>query len=490
MACATANVKFRLRRGNASEWTTRILLDGEPGFDTTNNILKIGNAGKTWDQLPRANFDLFGIPLAPTNLALTASTAVSKTFSWTYPLQTQTGFSSSKLPLITQFNAEITYTGGTLTLSDMPPDTRTLVLNMNTGTSSSSGTTYTYYNPIFQSVLVNPILRIWYSNYSTEPPNKASIPLDAFSLPKGYPSAVQNLNANLIRNRLIVTYSPPALNNSLVSGDSVALDKYRFQIGSNLPTSEGDNAPNITFFVYNVSTGQTGLTVTITPYNTYAAGDISSGTPAPFSVSAPTIIADHNTTIEETVESLTYDKTPYVYAAAGPATNDMFYYRGKFRTFSALDSRVQPFITEVDGARYTTFAFSILSLPSGLRIILRGVEGGIAYVNQATSSAITVGGTMPGVYYRFVSSGGTGPDYSSRWISANTTSPQDVSSSEYNNLSVSMYNGLISSTISSDITFNVFAPNIVVNTGRFTTLFVTVKTYAGQNMSFSRIDYN
>ena len=60
MACATANVKFRLRRGTADEWatTTTILLDGEPGFDTTNNILKIGNGVKPWAQLKPVNINV------------------------------------------------------------------------------------------------------------------------------------------------------------------------------------------------------------------------------------------------------------------------------------------------------------------------------------------------------------------------------------------------------------------------------------------------
>lgn len=492
MACATANVKFRLRRDTANEWatTTTILMDGEPGFDTTNNILKIGNASKSWDQLPRANFDLFGIPLAPTNLSLQTSTNVSKTFSWTYPLQTQTGFSSSKLPLITQFNAEIIHDGGTVTLPSMPAATESLVLNMTTGTSGSSGTTYIYYDTIFQTVLVNPNLRIWYSNYSTEPPNKASTSVGAFSVPKGYPSAVRNLSANLIRNRMVVTYDPPAFNNSLVPGDSVALDSYYYIIETNLATLPLPSIPaDTTFFVYNPPVGQTAVTVSITAYNTYATGDISSGAPVYSTEYSFTVNANLNAPIEETALSLA--QTPYDYLNT-PAVNDMIYYRRKFRSYTALDSRVKALLDAepYENSRYTTFAFTVSNLPSGLRIILKGVEGGIDYVNQLTSSALKVGGIMPGVYYRFVSSGGTYPNYSSRWISANTTSPQDVSSSEYNNSSVSMYNGLISTTYGSDITFNVFAPNIVPSDEITTTLFVTVKTYEGQNMSFSHIEYN
>jgi len=488
MACATANVKFRLRRATAAEWaaTSQILVDGEPGFDTTNNILKIGNAGKTWAQLKSANFDLFGIPLAPTNLSLESATSVSKTFSWTYPLQTQTGFSSSKLPLITQFNAKITHAGGTITLPAMPAATQKLTLNLSSGSSGPSGTTYTYYDPIFQSGLTNPILTIWYSNFSSEPPNEASIPVGTFTLPHGAPSAVQNINVNPIRNSLIITYSPPAQNNVLVPGDPIGLGDYYITIRKvgaadfNVPRPDSS-----TSYQYNPGGTLSGTyTVDIYATNDYPdeTGYIST------SVAAPTIIANHNRTILETATSLSV--SPYVYIT-GPDANDLIYYRGKFRTYTALDSTWRSLVTEGDTIKYTTFAFTISqSLSSGLNIIVRNVEGGISYVDPATSSAINVGGRMPGVYYRFVSDSGTGPDYSSRWISANTTEGQDVSSSEYNNPAVSMYDGLISSSFSSDITFNVFAPNIVYNPAKTTTLFVTIKTLATQNMSFSRLDYN
>ncbi len=61
MACPTANVKFRLRRGTAAEWATPplvVLSNGEPGFDTTNNILKIGNGINTWAALKPVNINV------------------------------------------------------------------------------------------------------------------------------------------------------------------------------------------------------------------------------------------------------------------------------------------------------------------------------------------------------------------------------------------------------------------------------------------------
>ena len=55
MACNTANVKFKLRRGTAQEWQLNpsiILAPGEPGYDSTNFILKIGNGTNIWTALP------------------------------------------------------------------------------------------------------------------------------------------------------------------------------------------------------------------------------------------------------------------------------------------------------------------------------------------------------------------------------------------------------------------------------------------------------
>ena len=54
MACPTKNIKFQLRRDTAANWTSTnpVLLQGEPGYDTTHNCLKIGNGGSRWTDLP------------------------------------------------------------------------------------------------------------------------------------------------------------------------------------------------------------------------------------------------------------------------------------------------------------------------------------------------------------------------------------------------------------------------------------------------------
>lgn len=49
------NVRFQLRRDNATAWASAlnpVLLAGEPGYDTTNKILKIGDGTTKWTLLP------------------------------------------------------------------------------------------------------------------------------------------------------------------------------------------------------------------------------------------------------------------------------------------------------------------------------------------------------------------------------------------------------------------------------------------------------
>lgn len=52
-----ANTIIRLRKGTSSEWANSIsvLASGEPAYDLTNNILKIGDGSKTWSQLTNHN---------------------------------------------------------------------------------------------------------------------------------------------------------------------------------------------------------------------------------------------------------------------------------------------------------------------------------------------------------------------------------------------------------------------------------------------------
>ena len=62
----TELVTIKFRRGTTAEWTftTSKLTSGEPGFDTTAGILKIGNGSSAWADLPA--FKSGDGPIGPT----------------------------------------------------------------------------------------------------------------------------------------------------------------------------------------------------------------------------------------------------------------------------------------------------------------------------------------------------------------------------------------------------------------------------------------
>ena len=51
--CPPTNVKFLLRRDTATNWYSKnpVLQSGEPGYDLTNGILKIGDGVTPWRNL-------------------------------------------------------------------------------------------------------------------------------------------------------------------------------------------------------------------------------------------------------------------------------------------------------------------------------------------------------------------------------------------------------------------------------------------------------
>lgn len=46
--------QIRIRQGTAAQWASSnpVLADGEPGYDTTNDVFKVGNGSSTWSNLP------------------------------------------------------------------------------------------------------------------------------------------------------------------------------------------------------------------------------------------------------------------------------------------------------------------------------------------------------------------------------------------------------------------------------------------------------
>lgn len=55
------NLPIQFRRGTNSEWSSQdpVLFSGEPGFDTSNNILKIGDGINTWTAINSISSDIY-----------------------------------------------------------------------------------------------------------------------------------------------------------------------------------------------------------------------------------------------------------------------------------------------------------------------------------------------------------------------------------------------------------------------------------------------
>lgn len=67
-----ANIQFQLRRGTDSEWTSAnpVLANGEPGFDRTQNLLKIGDGITSWTSLAYLGHSaLGGFPISISGLS-------------------------------------------------------------------------------------------------------------------------------------------------------------------------------------------------------------------------------------------------------------------------------------------------------------------------------------------------------------------------------------------------------------------------------------
>lgn len=60
-------IRIQLRRDTALNWSTAnpVLVDGEPGYDSTNDRIRVGNGVDTWSELPE--FALAPLVLGPTD---------------------------------------------------------------------------------------------------------------------------------------------------------------------------------------------------------------------------------------------------------------------------------------------------------------------------------------------------------------------------------------------------------------------------------------
>lgn len=72
-----ANTVITLRKGLTSNWssTNPVLANGEPGYDTTNNILKIGDGTSSWNSLSNHKHNIVDINVSSTDRLLGRSSA-------------------------------------------------------------------------------------------------------------------------------------------------------------------------------------------------------------------------------------------------------------------------------------------------------------------------------------------------------------------------------------------------------------------------------
>lgn len=101
-----ANDLIVLRRGTATEWSSAnpVLASGEPGYDLTNNTLKIGDGTKTWSQLSSLSAasgsssssiseytTVSGFPTTGVSSTLYIATDSSRLYRWTGSVYVETG---------------------------------------------------------------------------------------------------------------------------------------------------------------------------------------------------------------------------------------------------------------------------------------------------------------------------------------------------------------------------------------------------------------
>jgi len=232
--CGTTPVKFLLRRDTTAGWAASgaILAAGEPGVNTDNGEMKIGNGRDTWANLPLIGSSFYTIYLLsppPAPLGLTIDSSNSSQYInvyWQYPTQINAGFlNTGWLPDIIGFGAQlegVTYNGSTQTVSLSSLLTDSRFVNAHNGTNpitllqlipytgtnqyvssivvgSTSYVGYRIYDPNFSTMTDGAgVIRIWYNNYNLSS-GSASYSSTAgpitFTIAKGGPTQPTSLTA-------------------------------------------------------------------------------------------------------------------------------------------------------------------------------------------------------------------------------------------------------------------------------------------------------
>ena len=281
MSYDAPNSKVKLRRLTATEWgNNKIRLsDGEPGYDTTNNIFKIGLGNKLWKDLPPiggGSDPFFNSPPAITGLSYVTSPNGNLDYvdiRWDYPQQEPVGFVSSTFPLLVNLNAYIV-TGTSRTslntdgVSAFITNSRTAGLtrirlyarqpptqNSNNIVLIENGVRFfTYYSV----ALINSVssIEIWYSNYD-EFPNKVTKVLPSFSVSPGPPAPPTGIDVTTTPSLhfFVIKFTPPTVKNT-----TFPLDPLATLLGYRIIVNDGSNEIiNYPFLDSEVGTTQSAV---------------------------------------------------------------------------------------------------------------------------------------------------------------------------------------------------------------------------------------
>lgn len=241
MSYPVVNTKIIIRHLTAAQWATSQirLSEGEPGYDTTNNILKIGRRNKPWADLLPVNNSIYSIYNTPPDAI--ANLAVEYTNRFNYVDITWTYTTS----LVLELNALITYRGGSISLGTgsisafinqgaQPGLTRIRLfprslpagVTNNAVTTTNRTTYFAYYNPALLT-FQNLAIELWYTNNSPTI-RKSSLQLyDLFRIIYGPPSppilASTDITTTPISHTLNVKFSSPDYINTATPYDPNAI---------------------------------------------------------------------------------------------------------------------------------------------------------------------------------------------------------------------------------------------------------------------------
>ena len=346
MQARNTNVKFLLRRATADQWAAsrRILLDGEPGYDTTNNILKVGRNGKLWPELQAINasssgaisgewiqYYLLSQPPRPTPISHSNPSGY-KQISWTYPAQIPVGFNEEPLPVVRALNVYIVHGGGTMRIIDnvstspyvfrsggAAPITTLRLYADSTSENIITGTTVEYRNTQLRLLSGTPVVEVWYTNFNQTAVSKATVGISLFSVASGPPSQVRSVTASetfATPRQLQISFVAPQYANSTVTTDGLAtITGYKIDI--DVPGRPSLNKTNYDIglsTIFNVGTAYAGQTYNykIYAYNSY--GQFSQTSLLSYTVALPSTVS---TILSVSTSNITYFSNVTRYVTSG-----------------------------------------------------------------------------------------------------------------------------------------------------------------------------